>query len=150
MTNPVSSDLANHTPITNQTEQGTFAGKTWFSILKGDPSLPKEQRNLVRTINLFGLSLCLIGSVLLGITIPLSDDSISNSELMYSKYRDISSLRFPCLILGASALYFAKLTTTYLKKTNENQTEISPKLMHEIEEQVKKSMLSLQKSKSIQ
>lgn len=149
MASPVNPDLANNTPITTQTAQETFAG-TWFPILKGDPFLPKDQRNLVRTINLFGLSLCVAGSVLLGITIPLSDSG-SDSELMDPNYRVISSLRFPCLILGASTLYFAKLTTTYFKKTNENQTEVSPKLMQEIEKQAKESILSfIEKSEFIQ
>lgn len=146
MASPVNPDLANNTPITTQTEQGTFAGRTWFPILKGDPSLPKDQRNLVRTINLFGLSLCVAGSVLLGITIPLSDSG-SDSELMDPNYRVISSLRFPCLILGASTLYFAKLTTTYLKKTNENQTEVPPKLVQEIKNRVKENIqVSLQRN----
>lgn len=145
MVNPVSPDLANHTPITNQTVQRTFAGRTWFPILKGDPLLSKEQKNLIRTINLFGLSLCVVGSVLLGITIPLSDDSGSNSELMDPNYRVISSLRFPCLILGASTLYFAKLTTTYLKKTNE--AEVCFKLVDEIEKRIKENVqISLQRN----
>lgn len=137
MTSPVSPDLANNTPITNQTVQETFAGRTWFPIITGDPSLPKEQRNLIKIINLFGLSLCVAGSVLLGITIPLSDDSGSNSELMSPNYRVISSLRFPCLILGTSTLYLAKLTTTYLKKTNE--AEVCSKLVDEIEKRIKES-----------
>jgi len=146
MASPVNPDLANNTPITTQTAQGTFAGRTWFPILKGDPSLPKDQRNLVRTINLFGLSLCVAGSVLLGITIPLSDSG-SDSELMDPNYRVISSLRFPCLILGASTLYFAKLTTTYFKKTNENQTEVPPKLVQEIKNRVKENIqFSLQRN----
>ncbi|PWU16516.1 MAG: hypothetical protein C5B45_00310 [Chlamydiae bacterium] len=150
MASPVNLDHVNNTSVTSQTVQGTFAGRTWFPIIRGDPSLPKEQRNLIRTINLFGLSLCLIGSVLLGITMPLSDDSNSNSELMDSNYRDISSLRFPCLILGTSTLYFAKLTTTYSKKTNENLTKIPPELMHEIEEQAKKACSHSKENEFIQ
>ncbi|MDR2539940.1 MAG: hypothetical protein LBC45_05055 [Chlamydiales bacterium] len=142
MINPVNTDLANHTPILPQTTQGAFAGRTWCPILKGDPSLPKEQRNLVRTIQLFGLSSFAASLILLGVTIPLSDSGV---ELTNSHYRDISSLRFPCLILGLSVLYFAKLTTTYFKKTNESQIEVSPKLKQEIEKRVKESVqISLQ------
>ncbi|MGB7127668.1 MAG: hypothetical protein WBD50_01080 [Candidatus Rhabdochlamydia sp.] len=140
MTNPVSPALVNNTPVTGQPEQRNFARRTWCPVLRGDPSLPEDQRGLVRVINLFGLSLCVAGSVLLGVTIPLSDDSGSDSELMDPDYRVISSLRFPCLVLGASALYLTKITTTYLKKTNESQVEVSTKLKHEIEERVKESM----------
>lgn len=140
MTNPVSLDLANTTLIANHQEvQETSAGRTWFPIIRGDPSLPEDQRGLVRVVNLFGLSLCLVGSILLGITIPLSDSGYS-SELMDPEYRAISSLRFPCLILGASTLYFAKITTVYLKKTNENQMELSLKLRHKIEEIAKENV----------
>ena len=66
---------------------------------------------------------------------------------MDPNYRVISSLRFPCLILGASTLYFAKLTTTYFKKTNENQTEVPPKLVQEIKNRVKENIqFSLQRN----
>ncbi|HEV3269023.1 MAG TPA: hypothetical protein VGZ69_00005 [Candidatus Rhabdochlamydia sp.] len=151
MASPVSLDHASNTPVTEQSEQENFAGRTWCTILRGDPSLPEDQRGLVRVINLCGLSLCAMGTALLGITIPLSDDSSSDSELMYPNYRVISSLRFPCLVLGASALYFAKITTTYLKKTNESQTEVSPELRDEIEKRAKESVyIRLQNDNSLE
>ncbi len=145
MASPVSLDHANNTPVTSQTTQGTFAGRTWCPVLRGDPLLSEEQRNLVRGMSLFGLSLCVAGLTFLGITIPLSDSGSSDSELMDPDYRVISSLRFPCLIFGLSTLCCAEIATTYLKKTNESPTEISPKLRLGIEKRVKESVqISLQ------
>ncbi|VHO05199.1 hypothetical protein [Candidatus Rhabdochlamydia sp. T3358] len=149
MTNPVNLDQANNTPVTSQATQEIFAGRTWCPILRGNPLLSEEQKNLVRSINLFGLSLFVAGSALLGVTIPLSDSGF-NSELMDPDYRVISSLRFPCLILGASALYCAKITATYFKKTNESPTEVSPELRHEIEERVKENVYQLQGDGSLE
>jgi len=144
MASPVSLDQASNTPVTSQTTQGTFAGRIWCPVLRGDPLLSEGQRNLVRGMSLLGLSLCVPGLVLLGVTIPLSDSGF-NSELMDPDYRVISSLRFPCLILGLSTLYCAEIATTYFKKTNESLTEVSPELRLEIEKRVKESVqISLQ------
>lgn len=145
MTNPVILGTTNNTSSTEQLEQRSFSGRIWCPILRGDSSLPKDQRGLVRVINLFGSSLCLAGSALIGASIPLSDSgSDSGSELMDPEYIVISSLRFPCLFAGISVLYLGKITTTYLKKTNERQTEVSPELKYEIEKRAKENVYQLQ------
>lgn len=135
MASLVNPELTNDFYITNQTVQEIFTGRT---------TLSKNQRDFVRTIIFFSLFLCVVGLVLLGITVSLSDTGL-NSKLVDPDYIVISSLRFPCLILAASVLYFAKITTTYFKKTNE--TEVSPELVEEIEKLVKESIqMSLQRN----
>ncbi len=116
-----------------QTEEESSVRRNYcLRLLDGDPLLSSQQRLLVRTMNIFGLSLYVSGMALLGISIPLSGPELTDSDHMI-----ISSLRFPCLIFGGSALCCAHFASTYFKKINR---EITPEVMNEINKQVEEKI----------
>lgn len=130
MTSPITEANPNaHVNI--QTEENSGEGR-YFHLFDGDPLLSLQQRILVRTMNIVGLSLYISGMAFLGLSIPLSGPELTDSDHMV-----ISSLRFPCLIFGGTVLCCANFATTYFKKMN---GEMAPELMEEITKQVHKNV----------
>jgi hypothetical protein len=131
MTSPVTANP--NIPANMQTQQENVTRTKYCAFLWVDPSLPEDQKALVRNINVLGLSLYAAGLALFGISLPLSDAELTDPDHMI-----ITSLRFPCLIFGASVLCCANFANSYFKKTNEaEKTELQDKIKTQVEQKVR-------------
>ena len=93
--------------------------------------LSSQQKNIVRSMYLVSLGVCLTSMGLF-----VSSAGFSNLDLKNSHNMLISSLRFPCLVFGASLLICAEFAAKYFKQMNEMQREGPHFLIQEINKQL--------------